>query len=451
MITMDHFRHIRQAFQPQLGSNDCGQAALQSLLSYLGINIKYNELLNLLPPDKGGVSLLDLKRTAGLAGMNATCLKAEIDDLERLELPAILHVSNELRAHFMVYYKRRYSKGVVQYMIGDPSGYISFFDREKLEAFWQVNAVLVVKDTKAGYTAYSKTLSVRDLFMLHGRFPVILTTAIIYMLLSLPVFVAFTLGHKLIRTGDNYIIWIMILGGSAALAKTALAWISNALTSRSEERVQDALKTGFDYIKHSKEIPLVADEPTRLTAAFRSLTATILPDLIFLAVLIISLGSSNWYIPAVIGIYVTGIMSLRWRARYALLYNHRQLADLNYIADTAFASGRNATAPAVYKRRVAVLDRCQRAFKATERRNQVIIDLFGISMLLVTLPAQEKLFGGPSIVTFLFIIYVFTGRLYTELPKFFQGVIALEDYHRRMHIIACCDPQQAYSHAEDGR
>ncbi|MBN2299431.1 MAG: C39 family peptidase [Deltaproteobacteria bacterium] len=127
----------------------CGSAALATLLQfYLGEEVGEDEVINgllvygdqQLIEERRAFSLLDMKRFVTVLGYNGVGYKAEIDDLIKLGMPAIIPIDVFEYVHFVVF------KGVYEDHIffADPSrGNISFTLSE-FDQIWHENIAFVV-------------------------------------------------------------------------------------------------------------------------------------------------------------------------------------------------------------------------------------------------------------------------------------------------------------------
>ena len=129
----------------------CGSAALATLLKYyLGENLTEQQVLqglfeygdSKLIEQRRAFSLLDMKRFVEILGYKGTGYTAEIDDLKKLNSPAIIPIRFYGYTHFVVF------KGIYQGHIffADPfQGNVSFPLSVFME-MWDKNVVFVVSD-----------------------------------------------------------------------------------------------------------------------------------------------------------------------------------------------------------------------------------------------------------------------------------------------------------------
>ncbi|MBD7977468.1 MULTISPECIES: C39 family peptidase [Pseudomonas] len=135
---------IRQAYD-----YSCGSAALTTLLDYyLGRNLEERQVMEGLLhygeaekiAERRGFSLLDMKRFVAALGYESGGFRAEFDDLEGLEHPAIVPIEYAGFKHFVVVRDVRDD----HVFVADPAlGNISF-TRARFEAVWDQNVLFIV-------------------------------------------------------------------------------------------------------------------------------------------------------------------------------------------------------------------------------------------------------------------------------------------------------------------
>jgi ABC-type bacteriocin/lantibiotic exporter with double-glycine peptidase domain len=142
MIYMNkRLKLILATFTKQKNLNDCGIACLTSLCNYAGFEMPR------ITPEGGPFSLLQLRKLASEAGLQATCVRMDLDSLIKNKWPCILHVENESgETHFIVHYEFESKKG--QHLIGDPDRSIEFLSHEQLLTRWVSGTALFIEDLK---------------------------------------------------------------------------------------------------------------------------------------------------------------------------------------------------------------------------------------------------------------------------------------------------------------
>ncbi|WP_165670991.1 C39 family peptidase [Metapseudomonas otitidis] len=159
---------IRQAYD-----YSCGSAALTSLLDYyLGRNLQERQVMEGLLRygeadkivERRGFSLLDMKRFVTALGYKSGGFRAEFEDLEKLEHPALVPIHYGGFKHFVVV-RDVYNDHV---FVADPAlGNISF-TRTRFEEVWDQNVLFVIYPTGAE-PRNAMALTERDLRLVDDR------------------------------------------------------------------------------------------------------------------------------------------------------------------------------------------------------------------------------------------------------------------------------------------
>lgn len=115
----------RFPFVRQRDSMQCGIACLQMVCKHYKENFSYAKLSRLCTATAQGVSMLSISRSAQEIGLDALCVKPDIETLKKIPLPCILHWNQN---HFVVLYDIRNGRN---FRIADPSkGRISYREEE---------------------------------------------------------------------------------------------------------------------------------------------------------------------------------------------------------------------------------------------------------------------------------------------------------------------------------
>lgn len=114
-----HFPHYRQ-----MDMMDCGATCLRIVFKYYRKLISIHKIRKLCQTTKNGVNLLGISEAAERLGFRTYGVRLSLEQLNQIELPAILHWNQN---HFVVLYKIRKGK----YYISDPAtGLISYGEKE---------------------------------------------------------------------------------------------------------------------------------------------------------------------------------------------------------------------------------------------------------------------------------------------------------------------------------
>lgn len=103
---------------------DCGATCLRMVFKYFGQQVSIHKIRKLCQTTKNGVNLLGISEAAEKLGFRTYGVRLSLEQLNQIELPAILHWNQN---HFVVLYKIRKGK----YYISDPaSGLVSYDEKE---------------------------------------------------------------------------------------------------------------------------------------------------------------------------------------------------------------------------------------------------------------------------------------------------------------------------------
>lgn len=119
----------------QHDSMQCGIACLQMICRHFGRKYSLDFLSKLCFDTNEGVSLLGIDDAANKLGLKTLCVKASMDELDKISLPAILHWNQK---HFVVLYKIKKGR---KYYIADPGkGLTTHTNKEMLEHWLSTNS-----------------------------------------------------------------------------------------------------------------------------------------------------------------------------------------------------------------------------------------------------------------------------------------------------------------------
>lgn len=140
---MKNINKVRKYFTGQSDRNDCGLACMCMILNYAGRHTESDRLPSCVPVPDDGFSLLQLRNLAGTLGIDAQCVRMDIETLSKSVKPVILHtVNNKGEGHFVVFFGALRSKGSFPYLIADPARQVHFISAEELETIWPGKAAL---------------------------------------------------------------------------------------------------------------------------------------------------------------------------------------------------------------------------------------------------------------------------------------------------------------------
>lgn len=108
----------------QMDQMDCGATCLRIVYKYYGLIVSTHKIRKLCQTTKNGVDLLGISEAVEKLGFRIYRVRLNLDQLNQVELPCILHWNQN---HFVVLYKIYRGK----YYISDPgSGLITFTEEE---------------------------------------------------------------------------------------------------------------------------------------------------------------------------------------------------------------------------------------------------------------------------------------------------------------------------------
>ena len=112
----------------QHDSMQCGIACLQMICKYYGKEYTLAELSELCFATNEGVSLLGISQAAEKLGLHTICGQATIEQLDRSELPCIVHWNQN---HFVVLYRVKKRRRGCLYCVADPGkGRVDYTEEE---------------------------------------------------------------------------------------------------------------------------------------------------------------------------------------------------------------------------------------------------------------------------------------------------------------------------------
>ncbi len=131
----------------------CGSAAIATLLTYhYQLRVSEQQVFRAMyeagdQPKirKEGFSLLDMKRYLDANGYQADGVRATLDDLAEVAIPAILLIRENGYAHFVVIKGLRAG----EVLVGDPAGGLRVYARPELEKLWTNGILFVVRGAQA--------------------------------------------------------------------------------------------------------------------------------------------------------------------------------------------------------------------------------------------------------------------------------------------------------------
>ncbi len=132
-------KRIKRAVVRQHGQSDCGVACLASIIKYYGGVYSFDTLRTLSGTTREGSTLLGIYQAAEQMGLQPAAYEAGIEDLKKLDQPAILHVIlHGYLQHYVVCFG--YQRG--KFIVGDPAKGLTYYTDEELKEIWQSRALM---------------------------------------------------------------------------------------------------------------------------------------------------------------------------------------------------------------------------------------------------------------------------------------------------------------------
>lgn len=137
---MNQINLIKRIFVRQSSEQDCGKACLEMVFKYFGLNFPTTPAhCNLC----GQLSLSDLKTLCAVNGVPTRAVEMQLEFLETLARPSILHVVNEFGDHhFIVCFGAKKKGSKTLFLIADPASHVAYIDAHVIAAKWRSNAAL---------------------------------------------------------------------------------------------------------------------------------------------------------------------------------------------------------------------------------------------------------------------------------------------------------------------
>ncbi|WEA01744.1 cysteine peptidase family C39 domain-containing protein [Mucilaginibacter sp. SJ] len=161
---MPSIRQLNKIYKRQISDNDCGHACLTMILRYAGLEPSVQEP-DAIPIGPDGLSLFELKAALADLHLNAKAIEMDIDHLNEVDTPCIIHtVSATGATHFMVCFGRKKVGKAYFYVIGDPANGLILMSKNELDACWQSRSALYFPILAYHHTGQSFLAKARVIF-----------------------------------------------------------------------------------------------------------------------------------------------------------------------------------------------------------------------------------------------------------------------------------------------
>ena len=249
----------------QQGESDCGAAALATIAVWHRRPVPLGQLRDLAGVDREGANWRGLVDAAEAIGFLAKGVRAPLDTLNEMPLPAIAHVTSDRgRGHYVVVY-RVTSKRV---QVGDPSAGVSWMTRDQFARRWRGQLLLLDPDPHSrGIASTSTSPCRRFLGLLHWNKSVLLEASVCGLLLTMlglatPLFVQQLVDSALV-SGDAGMLNALGIGlGLVIVFRVLFGLVRRYLLAFVGRRVDLALIS--QYASHLLRLPMRFYETRRV-------------------------------------------------------------------------------------------------------------------------------------------------------------------------------------------
>lgn len=391
----------------QHDSMQCGIACLQMICKHFGREYSLDFLSKLCFATNEGVSLLGINDAANKLGLKTLCVKASIEELDQISLPAILHWNQK---HFVVLYKIKKGR---KYYIADPGKGLTTYTNEEMQEHWlstnsngvEKGVVMMLEPTphfydvrKTSEVVEKKIHSFRFLYgyvkryrKYFGMIAVGLALGSI-MQLVLP-FLTQAIVDKGIKNQDVNIIWLILLGQlMLTISRTAIDFLRRRILLRISMKINISLISDF-FIKLLKlpmsffDTKLMGDLMQRMNDHGRVnnfLTQNVLNVVFSLLTLIVFSIVLVIYDKLVFLVFLIG--SLLYGGWIALFLKRRKVIDYELFEQQAINN--NRTYEFITSMQEIKLQDCEQ--RKRQEWEHIQKDLFKIQQKSLRLQQQEE-------------------------------------------------------------
>ncbi|HVX16033.1 MAG TPA: peptidase domain-containing ABC transporter [Pirellulales bacterium] len=249
---------FRHTIVRQNDRSDCGAAALATLALHHGIRCGLETLRELSATDRDGANLLGLQRAAEKLGFSAKPVRASVEALPALPLPAIAHLRNaEGAGHFVVIHRLR--RGRVT--LADPGQGLVRMPLDEFAKQWSGNLLLAVPTVRLDPCGIGNSVSPwqRLVELLRSQQSIMLEATVCALCLTLlaiatSYFVQHLVDSVLVRQ-ETKLLNALGVGMVAVVAFRALFnWLRQYLLAHAGRKVHLVLLSG--YMRHLLRLPM---------------------------------------------------------------------------------------------------------------------------------------------------------------------------------------------------
>ncbi|MFN6516555.1 MAG: peptidase domain-containing ABC transporter [Nostoc sp. CreGUA01] len=291
----------RYSFFAQQSASDCGAACVVMVSHYWGKRFSINHLRDITNVDRNGSSLRGLTAAAESLGFSTRPVKANLEQLAKQKLPAIVHWEGK---HYIVVYEIT-KKHVI---VADPAIGQRTLSHEEFKADWTAYALLLeptalFKDAKESTTAFWQFF---ELIKPHGlvMLEVFIASVFIQIFgLVTPLFTQLILDRVVVQRSGLTLMAVGLGLMIFSIFRVVMTGLRQYLIDHTAQRINVALVVAF--IRHTLRLPLsyfetryVGDIISRLqenNKIQRFLSGEALSIILDLITVFIYLGLMFWY------------------------------------------------------------------------------------------------------------------------------------------------------------
>ena len=235
---------------------DCGAASLASVCAYYGLRFPVARIRQYAYTDKKGTNILGLVKAAGKLGFSAKGVKAKLEALRMIPLPAIAHVIvNKVLLHFVVIYKVN-DKHVVYMDPGD--GEMHKKNVEEFKEMWTGILVLMEpnetfrssKETKSNFAKFMALLSPHRKVMTEAFFGALVCSILG---LSTSIYVGKITDYVLVDGNLNLLRLMSLAMIAILILQVFIGAMKSILALKTGQSIDASLILG--YYKHILKLP----------------------------------------------------------------------------------------------------------------------------------------------------------------------------------------------------
>lgn len=245
----------------QYDKADCGVACLLTIIKYYSGYCNVDNLRRFSGTSAYGTTMLGLLQAANQLGFKTNAYQASVEEIAKLNIPSILHVTqNNNLHHYVVCYGTVQSKNCDKFIISDPANGIIYLSPDEVDNLWKSKTCLLLEPNEHFRTTYTvrnaklkwiKELIKDDIALL--SLAAIIGVAIAFLSLSMAVFTQRLIDDMLPKKNIEKINLGIILVLVILIAKETLAVVRQTFLIR-QARAFNTRIIDFFY-RHLLQLP----------------------------------------------------------------------------------------------------------------------------------------------------------------------------------------------------